>query len=191
MAWRWTRAVGLTLVVGAMGLSGCGRVAGPVGVASGATAVEAQAKLSKDLAEALAKFSQEEGRKVTAHRVPMNGGRGACELKVPLPQEDAQLLLQLYRLHARNLDPKEYPAGLVERSKRHLETLYRFTFKGASLGKLVETDMRTRCYRDGEGKLLAYETWLPQDSYQLFAKYDLQGRIMKVDIETWSADRKR
>lgn len=191
MAWCWTRVAGLTLVVGALGLSGCGRAAGSTGVAPTTTSAEAMAKLSKEVAEALAKYSQEEGRKVTAHRVPMNGGRGACELKVPLNAEDAQLLLQLYRLHARNLDPKEYPAGLVERSKLHLETLHRFTFKGASLGKLVETDMRTRCYRDGEGKLLAYETWLPQDTYQLFAKYDLQGRIMKVDIETWSADRKR
>jgi hypothetical protein len=50
----------------------------------------------------------------------------------------------------------------------------------------LKTEIRTRVYRDGEENVLAYESWLVGDNYQLFGKYDLKGRILKVDIETWT-----
>jgi hypothetical protein len=124
---------------------------------------------------------------VTAANVKLNDGRGAAELRVRLNAADRALLVQLYRLHPHAVEPATFPAGLVERTTRHLATLHHF--KLATQPELsparIQTEMRTRTYTDGEGTVLAYESWLVGDNYQLFGKYDLKGRILKIDLETW------
>jgi hypothetical protein len=173
----------LTLLSAAF-LAGCGQAA-PAGTARVPVAVEAAATTA--LKGDLTRFTREDGRKITAKRVPMSDGRGACELRAPLSPEEQTLLVQLYRLHPRAVGAETFPAGLVERTKRHLTTLHAFAFpKAARLAPAtLAAEMRTRVYRDGDGTVLAYESFLVGENFQLFGKYDLQGRILKVDIETW------
>ncbi|MNT14641.1 hypothetical protein D3C72_1496560 [compost metagenome] len=182
----------LLLVALASGLllAGCGQAGtAPVGAGAAATlaASAAKPKLPAEVADALARFSKQEGRKVTAKTTPMNLGRGQAEFLVRLSAADQSMLVQLYRLHAQRLDASEFPAGLVDRSVDHLAAIHRYTFadQPAWEPSRLKTEMRTRCYRDGDGSLLAYESWLVGDNYQAFAKYDLKGRILKVDMVTW------
>ena len=166
------------LITGAT-LAGCGQLGTP----------SAGVPTAGDLAAQAAKpGAKKEGRKVTAKHVPMNEGRGAAELRVPLSAEEQALLVQLYRLHARPLPPAEFPAGLIERSSEHLAVLHAFKLPGEPAWEpsRVRQELKSRCYRDGEGNILAYETWLVGDTYQMFGKYDTQGRILKIDIETWT-----
>jgi hypothetical protein len=140
------------------------------------------------LTAALAAFTKEEGRKVQAKNVPMNEGRGAAELCVPLSPEEQTLLIQLYRLHPRAVPASEFPAGLLARTQAHLVTLHGFKLpKATRLSKeRLATEMRTRVYRDGDGQTLSYESFVSGEDFSLYGKYDLQGRILKVDVETWT-----
>lgn len=177
----------IALLVTGLVLTGCAHAGAPTATAP--TAVSADALATKDpiIVAALEKFTQEEGRKVTAANVKMNDGRGAAELRVRLNETDKALLVQLYRLHPHAIDPAQFPAGLVERTTRHLATLHNFKLPGTPAldPTRLATEMKTRTYNDQEGNILAYESWLVGDNYQLFGKYDLKGRILKVDMETW------
>lgn len=185
----WALSVVMLLV------SGCGHAAVPSasGSAMGAIAAAAAKKgtgagtASPEVRNALSGFSKQEGRKVDARQIEMNEGRGAAELYVSLNTEDRLLLRQLYRLNPRPLEAAKFPEGLLERSKAHLATLYRFKFpQGAPLEPTrLASEVRTRQYVDSFGDPLAYETWLVGDNFQLFGKYDLKGRLLKIDIETW------
>lgn len=181
----------LALLVSSLLLAGCGQaatVSAHGAHAQGLAAQAAKPSAKKALTEALARFTQHEGRKVTAKNVTMNEGRGAAELRVPLSPDEKALLVQLYRLHAQRIDASEFPAGLLERSSEHLAVLHHFKLPTAPAWEptRVRETVRTRCYKDGDGNIIAYEAWLPEDTYQIFGKYDLQGRILKVDIETWT-----
>ena len=178
----------LLVLVSAAMLAGCGHP-GPAGsaTASRAAALAASARIDAALKADLARFSKEEGRKVSAKDVKMNQGLGAGELRVPLSPEEQTLLVQLYRLHPRAVPADQFPAGLIARTRAHLASLHRFKLPAAPRldpGALA-TEMRTRVYRDGDGQTLAYESFVATDTFQLFGKYDLQGRILKVDIETF------
>lgn len=177
----------LLVLVSAAALAGCAKSL-PIGAAAPfGAAMEAAAKADPVLKADLARFTKQEGRKVTAKAIPMSGGLGAAELRVPLSPEEQALLVQLYRLHPRAVPAEQFPAGLIARTRDHLLALHRFGLPRAprldpgALG----AEMRTRVYRDGDGKTLAYESFLASDTFQLFGKYDLQGRILKVDIETF------
>lgn len=177
----------LLVVVSAATLAGCAKGLPTGAVAPRGAAVQAAAKADPLLKADLARFTKEEGRKVTAKAISMNQGLGAAELRVPLSPEEQTLLVQLYRLHPRAVPATDFPAGLVERTTAHLASLHRFGLPQAPRlepGALA-TEMRTRVYRDGDGKTLAYESFVATDTFQLFGKYDLQGRILKVDIETF------
>ena len=172
-------------------MAGCGQLpTADWGAPAGGVPLAARAldPGKQDFSRTLARFSQHEGRRVTARHVPMNEGRGAAELVVPLSPEDQTLLVQLYRLHARPLPGAEWPAGLVERASEHLTALHGFKKPDAPAWtpERVRQAMRTRCYRDGDGEVLAYESYLVGEDYMMFGKYDLKGRILKIDIETWT-----
>lgn len=177
----------LLVLVSAALLAGCAHGA-PTGAADGrSSALSASAAVDRVVKADLARFSKEEGRRVTAKHIPMNEGRGAAELRVPLTPEDQTLLVQLYRLHPRAVPQDQFPQGLIARTMAHLVSLHRFKLPAQPRldpGALA-TEMRTRVYRDGDGKTLAYESFVATETYQLFGKYDLQGRILKVDIETF------
>lgn len=177
----------LLVLVSAAFLAGCSHGAPAGAPVARAAMMAAQARVDAALKAELARFSKEEGRKVTAKDVKMNQGLGAGELRVPLSPEEQTLLVQLYRLHPRAVPADQFPAGLIERTKAHLASLHRFKLPSAPRlepGALA-TEMRTRVYRDGDGKTLAYESFVATDTFQLFGKYDLQGRILKIDIETF------
>lgn len=181
----------LAILVSGLLLAGCGQVG--VGSADAPRAAElaalaAKPTVKKAHAAALARFTQQEGRKVTSKLVPMNEGRGAAELRVPLSPAEKSMLVQLYRLHAQRLDASEFPEGLLARSSEHLSVLHRFKFPDGPAWEpqRVREALKPRCYRDGDGNIIAYETWLVEDTYQIFGKYDTQGRILKIDIETWT-----
>lgn len=170
--------------------SGCGQTPAPTAFQAEALAgraASARPEMPADLAEAIQRFSRFERRKVTARRLPMSDGRSASELSVRLSAADKALLVQLYRLFPRPVAPEAYPAGLVERSREHLTTLYRLQFpdRAPLEPTRVQEDMMTRAYRDGEGTIIAYESWIPGDDFQIAGKYDLEGRILKVDLEAW------
>lgn len=167
-------------------LAGCAHPA-PAAAPQAAGLMAAQAAMDPALKAALATFTKEEGRKVQAKNVPMNEGRGAAELRVPLSPEEQTLLVQLYRLHAKAVPASDFPAGLIARTQAHLIALHGFKLpKATRLSKAqLATEMKTRVYRDGDGKTLSYESFVPGADFSLYAKYDLQGRILKVDIETW------
>lgn len=141
-----------------------------------------------EVTEALTRFTKQERRLVKARHVQLSADRGAAELYVRLSAADRALLVQLYRLHPRPLEPVEFPEGLVERAYEHLITLHRFKYpEAAPLDPArLRAEMRTRCYRDGDGNVMAFESFLTGDTYMAFGKYDLKGRILKVDIETWT-----
>lgn len=177
----------LLVLVTASLLAGCAQGAPTGATASRAAVLGAAAATDPALRGDLTRFTKEEGRRVTAKHIPMNEGRGAAELRVPLSPEEQTLLVQLYRLHPRAVTADQFPQGLVERTMAHLQTLHRFKLPAAPRlqpGALA-TEMRTRVYRDGDGKTLAYESFVASDTFQLFGKYDLQGRILKVDVETF------
>jgi hypothetical protein len=177
----------VALLITGLVLSGCAHAGAPTAATTSAAAVDALATKDPAVLAALATFTQEEGRKVTAANVKMSDGRGAAELRVRLNETDKALLVQLYRLHPHAIDPAQFPTGLVERTTRHLATLHNFKLPGTPAldPSRLATEMKTRTYNDGEGNILAYESWLVGDNYQLFGKYDLKGRILKIDIETW------
>jgi hypothetical protein len=170
-------------------LAGCAHAGAPTATTQVSTSEEAMAAKQTDpaLVAALAEFAKEEGRKVTAANVPLSDGRGAAELRVRLNETDKALLVQLYRLHPHAIDAAQFPAGLVERTVKHLATLHHFKLPTAPVldPSRLTTEIKTRTYNDQEGNILAYESWLVGDNYQLFGKYDLKGRILKVDMETW------
>lgn len=184
---RWMWALPLLFTVG------CGQIA-PIPTHSGgefaARSATPSPAVPAEVSEALARFTKQERRQVKARHVPLNEGRGAAELFVRLSAEDRALLVQLYRLHPRPLDPAEFPAGLVDRAYDHLAALYRFKFPHAQPldPKRLREVVKTRCYRDGDGNVLAFESFLSGDDHMLFGKYDLEGRILKIDIETWQND---
>lgn len=170
--------------------AGCGQASPPLAghaVATGAAASTVRPTVPSEVAHAIERFSKFEGRKVSVKRLPMSDGRSASELRVRLNAADKALLVQLYRLFPRPIEPEAYPAGLVERSREHLTTLYRFHFpdrEPLDAGR-VEAEMMTKVYRDGDGEIIAYESWMPGDDFQVAGKYDLKGRILKVDLEVW------
>lgn len=172
-------------------LAGCGQ-AGPVTRPAPAPDFKAMAApaapVPSEVTEALARYTKYEKRMVKARHVKLSDDKGAAELYVRLSAEDRALLVQLYRLHPRPLDPSEFPAGLVDRAYEHLLTLHRFKFPDAKPldPARLRAEMRTRCYRDGEGNVMAFESFLTGDNYMAFGKYDLKGRILKIDIETWT-----
>jgi hypothetical protein len=180
------------LLVSAL-LVGCGQTApatrpAPAPDFSSVVAARASAApVPSEVSEALTRVAKYEKRLVKARHVALNDGKGAAELYVRLSAADRSLLLQCYRLHPRPLDPAEFPAGLVDRAYEHLTTLHRFKFPDATPldPARLRAEMRTRCYRDGDGNIMAFESYLTGDNYMAFGKYDLKGRILKVDIETW------
>lgn len=140
-----------------------------------------------DITASLARFSLFEGKKVTAKHIPMNDGRGAAELNVPLTPDEKSLMEQLYRLHPRPVPAGQYPEGLLQRTAEHLAVLHHFKLPGSPElvpGTLVTT-LKARCYKDGEGKIIAFESFQTGTNFMLFGKYDLQGHILKIDVETW------
>ena len=172
-------------------LAGCGQAGPAVRPAPAPDQVAARsvaAPVPPEVTEALTRFAKQERRKVNARHVQLSGDKGAAELYVRLMAADRTLLVQLYRLHPRPLDPAEFPEGLVERAYEHLSTLYRFKFpEAAPLDPArLRSEMRTRCYRDGDGNVMAFESFLTGDNYMAFGKYDLKGRILKIDLETWT-----
>lgn len=182
---RWMWALPLLFTVG------CGQLAPtPATTPAGGFAARGVApspEVPAEVSTALERFTKQERRQVKARHVPLNEGRGAAELYVRLSPEDRALLVQLYRLHPRPLDAAEFPAGLVDRAYDHMATLYRFKFPDAKPldPQRLREVVKTRCYRDGEGNVLAYESFLSGEDHMLFGKYDLKGRILKIDIETW------
>jgi len=166
-------------------LAGCVQP-GPMAAPRTADALSAQA-VDPALKAALAAFTKEEGRKVQAKNVPMNEGRGAAELRVSLSPEEQTLLVQLYRLHPRAVPASEFPAGLLARTQAHLVTLHGFKLPKATRlsQERLATELRTRVYRDGDGQTLSYESFVAGEDFSLYGKYDLKGRILKVDVETW------
>lgn len=178
-----TRVLLIALAAAVMG--GCAHplpVAAPaLGSTLAAMAADPQLKAN------LARFTKQEGRKVLARHVPMNEDRGAAELKVMLSPDDQTLLVQLYRLHPRAVPASEFPAGLIDRTRAHLALLHRFKLPKATRlsPDRLTAEMKTRVYRDGDGKTLAFESFLTGEDFSLYGKYDLKGRILKVDVETW------
>ncbi len=178
----------LLVLVSAALLAGCAAPGVPThAVPSRGAALDMAAAADPALKADLARFTKEEGRRVTAKHIAMNEGRGAGELRVRLSPEEQTLLVQLYRLHPRAVPAEQFPKGLIDRTMAHLVTLHRFKLPAAprlAPGTLA-TEMRTRVYRDGDGKTLAYESFVASETFQLFGKYDLQGRILKIDVETF------
>ena len=177
----------LLILVSAAMLAGCARGAAPGAVTRPAGSFEAAARMSPGLKADLARFSREEGRQVTTRNVKMNEGRGAAELRAPLSPAERTLLVQLYRLHPRAVAAGQFPAGLIARTQAHLAALHSFKLPASPRlepGRLAQ-ELRTRVYRDGDGKTLAYESFLVGDNFQLFGKYDLAGRLLQVDLETF------
>lgn len=172
-------------------LAGCGQsgpATRPAPAPDFVAAHAATAPVPPEVNEALTRFAKQEKRLVKARHIKLSDDKGAAELYVRLSAADRALLVQLYRLHPRPLDPAEFPEGLVDRAYEHLSTLYRFKFpEAAPLDPArLRSEMRTRCYRDGEGNVMAFESFLTGDHFMAFGKYDLEGRILKIDIETWT-----
>lgn len=169
-------------------LAGCGMA--PAGTAADGSALAAAAKpkVEPEVENALSRFTEAEGREVSARHVTEtnNPGGSASELYTRLAPQERSLLLQLYRLHPKPLAESEWPKGLRERAVAHFEALYRFHYGAAAPKGLIAKALQTRCYRDGENNVLAYESYWIAEKAQLFGKYNLKGKILKIDIEAWN-----
>lgn len=166
-------------------LAGCGHAALPA--APSAPGVLAAMADTLDLKAALARFTQQEKRKVTATHLVPSDGKGGATLSVPLSAKDRSMLVQLYRLNPMPVDAAQFPAGVLDRAADHLAVLHHFELpKDEALdAAAMRAKLRSRGYFDGEQKVLAYEAFMKNGTYQLAAKYDLKGRLLQVDMNTW------
>jgi hypothetical protein len=143
-----------------------------------------------DLATALLRFTQFEKRKVTANHVTSTGGRAGATLAVPLDAAAHAVLLQLYRLTPQQSDPASWPTGLMDRALDHLAVLHHFQMPTDAPTDVsgMKALVKPRQYMDGSGKVQAFEAFVRvSNSYQILGKYDLQGHILQIDMDTWQA----
>jgi hypothetical protein len=171
----------------ALTLAGCGHATLPA-APSAPSALAAMAEVpALDLQAALARFTKQEKRKVTATHLVPTDGKGGATLTVPLSAKDKSMLVQLYRLTPRPVDPAAFPAGVLDRAADQLAVLHHYELpKDEALdATAMRAKLRSRGYFDGEDKVMAYEAFMKNGNYQLAAKFDLKGRLLKVDMDTW------
>jgi hypothetical protein len=168
-------------------LAGCGHAPLPAVSATGAGVAAMADAPALDLATALARFTKQEKRKVTATHLLPTDGKGGATLTVPLSARDKTMLVQLYRLNPMPVDPAQFPAGVLDRAADQIAVLHHFELpKDEALdATAMRAKLRPRGYFDGEQKIMAYEAFVKNGNYQLAAKYDLKGRMLQVDMNTW------
>lgn len=172
-------------------LAACQQVA-PTAASHAATGLAAMSKaapVDPALAAALARFSSQEGRKVTASQQPPANGHAKSTLAVPLDTKDRAMLLELYRLMPQPSDASRWPTGLLGRAADHLATLYHYGLPSApAIGVAgMQAQLKPREYHGGDGKPIAYEAFLRADAYSIAGKYDTAGRLLQVDMDSWQA----
>ena len=143
-----------------------------------------------DLAAALTRFTQFEQRKVSANHVTTSGGHAGATLTVPLGAQERAVLLQLYRLTPQQSDATQWPVGLLDRSADQLAVLHHFQLPhdAPTDATGIKALLKARQYMDGNNKVQAFEAFVRiSNSYQILGKYDLQGRMLQVDMDTWPA----
>ncbi|MDB5101530.1 MAG: hypothetical protein JWM80_5951 [Cyanobacteria bacterium RYN_339] len=168
-------------------LAGCGHAALPAASLEAGRAVALAETPALDLTAALARFTKQEKRKVTATHLQPTDGKGGATLSVPLSAKDKTMLVQLYRLNPLPVEPDQFPAGVLERAADQIAVLHHFELPGdeALDAAAMRTKLRPRGYFDGDQKLMAVEAFMKNGTYQLAAKYDLKGRLLQVDMITW------
>jgi len=168
-------------------LAGCGHAALPAAPTVAARASAMADAPALDLTTALARFTKQERRKVTATHLTPTDGKGGANLTVPLSARDQSMLVQLYRLNPMPVDAAQFPAGVLDRAADQMAVLHHFELpKDEALSASdMRAKLRSRGYFDGSQKIMAYEAFLKGSNYQLAAKYDLKGRLLKVDMDTW------